>query len=800
MEVAARDVALGKQAPYTDVRHPSFMKEAVYIPREGKDFVEAKGDWLRTRCVFALVLAVIFFACATSSALAAGPTIEASWVTDVNSTAATLRAEINPNGVSSSYRFEYISQAGYEANLGAVPPKEGFAGALKAPTSGSAPLGAGSIPVSVNQHLGGLSPLTTYHYRVNANNSSGTSTGPEHSFTTQESAPVFHLPDGRAWEMVSPLDKDGGAIQAPGTLFGGGDFQAAASGSSFAYSSATAFADANSAPPASQYLSTRASSGWAVQNVSPPIDSAAFGDEPNGAPYRLFAEGLGSSVLFGGDPCRGVTGCPEPSAPLAGSGAPLGYPELYLRQSTAGTYQALITQAEFNHSSVTREHFEVQLVAATPDLAHLVVSSCAALTANATEVSSGPGACNGGEQNLYEWSGGALTLLNLLPGETMGTPGAVIGASLGAISADGSHVYFTMLEDGPLYLREGSQTKLLPETSGGGGSFRTASTNGQIAYFTKGAHLYRYEASNGTSTDIAPSGGVTAVLGAAAEGGVVYFQDALGLERWQGGTTTQVAAGANASISTSGPPATGIARVSPDGAHLAFLSKEELTDYANAGATELYLYGPPPGGGTPQLICASCNPTGERPEGSSSLPGAPPNGSSPLPYKPRALSADGSRLFFESSDDLNLQDTNKRPDVYQWEADEEGGCARAPGCVNLISSGRSPEGASFLDASADGTDAYFLTDGALVSSDPGSIDVYDAKVGGGFPEGIKPIPCGADACQALPPTPEDPTPGTLLKGPENPPLRFSKEATQKKHHKKKPKHHKPRHHGKGRGK
>jgi len=757
---------------------------------------------LRGRYLLGLALAAGFLAHA-SGAVAAPPTIGATWVTDVNSTAANLRAEINPNGLTSTYRFEYISQAAYEANLNAVPPKEGFAGALKAPASGSAPLGAGSIAVAVNQHLGGLIPLTTYHYRVTASNSGGPSTGPEHAFTTQESAPVFHLPDTRGWEMVSPIDKDGGAIQVPGTLFGGGDFQAAASGSTFAYSSTTAFAEAKSAPPASQYLSSRTSGGWATQNVSPTIDSAAYGDRPDGVPYRLFAEGLGSSVLDGGDPCRGIAGCPEPSAPLPGSGAPAAYPELYLRQSAGGTYQALITQAELNHSDVIAEHFEVQLVTATPDLSHLVISSCAALTANATEVSAGAGACNGGEQNLYEWSGGALTLLNLLPGETTGTPGAVIGASLGAVSQDGSRVYFTTLEDGAIYLREGNQTKLLPETVGGGASFQAASSDGSLAFFTKAAHLYRYEAATEAATDLTPSGGVAGVLGTSADGSTVYFQDGSALKRWRNGATGQIVAGAGVAAPSDFPPATGAARLSADGAHLAFLSKEELTDYENAGATELYLYGPLPGETTPQLICASCNPTGERPEGSASVPGAPPNGLTPLSYKPRALSADGRRLFFESSDDLNLQDTNKRPDVYQWEAAGEGNCTLSPGCVNLISSGRSPEGATFLDASADGSDAYFLTDGPLVSSDPGSIDVYDARVGGGFPEALKPIPCQADACQALPPTPEDPSPGTLLKGPENPPLRFVKEGKTKpkhkgKHHHKKHKHHK--HHGKGKGK
>jgi hypothetical protein len=758
----------------------------------------AGRDWFRLRRVFAFAIAVGLLAHAGTALAAGKPEVKATFVQGVTATGASLRAQINPGGLSGTYHFELITRAAYEVNLAAVPPKEGFAGALKAPSSGSAPLGSTTGFQEFNQPTppGSLVPSTTYLYRVIAANSAGTTIGPEHPFTTQETAPVFHLPDSRAWEMVSPIDKDGGAIQAPGTLFGGGDFQAAAQGSSFAYSSATAFAQAKSAPPVSQYLSARTSGGWATQNVSPPIDSAAYGEEPNGAPFRLFSEGLGGSIFYGGDPCRGIPGCPEPTAPLPGSGAPAGYPELYLRDSASGTYQALITQAELNHSAVTAEHFEASLVGASPDLTHLVISSCAALTSNATEVSTGPGECDGGEQNLYRWSGGTLTLLNLLPGETTGTPGAVIAASLGAISSDGSRVYFSA-EGGALYLREGTQTKALPETSGGGASFQAASVSGALAYFTKAAHLYRYEASSGSATDLTPGGGVSGVLGASAEGNIVYFQDAAGLERRQGGSTTLVAAGPNASILTSGPPATGSARVSPDGEHLAFLSKEELSDYESAGTTELYLYGPI-GGGTAQLICASCNPTGERPEGSASIPGAEPNGNSPLPYKPRALSANGQRLFFESSDDLNLQDTDKRADVYQWEAQGEGDCARAPGCIKLISSGRSPEGASFLDASADGQDAYFLTDGPLVSSDPGSIDVYDAKVGGGFPEAIKPIPCEADACQALPPTPEDPSPGTLLKGPENPPLHFTTEGKKKhrgKHHRKK--HHK--HHRKKKG-
>jgi hypothetical protein len=725
-----------------------------------------------------------------SAAEAAGPPIVvASWVTDVSATAANLRAEINPNGLPTNYRFEYVGEAAFE--------QSGFTGATKVPLNGaSVGAGTGTAPPLV-QHIGGLAPLSIYHYRVSVTNSAATVLGPEHSLMTEETAPVFHLPDARGWEMVSPIDKDGGAIGAPGALYGGGDFQAAAASPTFTYTSATAFGQAQGAPPASQYLSSRSASGWSTQNVSTPLQSGSYGDEPSGVPYRLFGEDLSHAALFGGNPCRGAAGCPEPTPPLAGSGAPVGYPELYLRANATGSLQALVSQADLSHAAISPEAFEANLVAAASDLSHLVISSCAALTADATEVSAGPGKCSPAAQNLYRWSSAGLALINLLPGDPTGTPGAEIAASLSAISSDGSRVYFT--HAGDLYLREGETSKLLAA----GAEFQAASAaDGAVAYFTKAAHLYRYEAPGDITTDLTPSGGVAGVLAVSPDGASVFYQDPTALQLWHEGTTTAIAPGAAAAMSVNWPPATGAARLSADGAHLAFLSAAELTDYDNAGHVEAYLYGPPPGGGPAQLHCASCNPTGERPQGFTAIPGAPPNGKSPLPYKPRALAADGQRLFFESNDDLLSRDTNERTDVYQWEAQGKGDCLIPGGCIGLISSGRSPEGASFLDASLSGSDAYFLTDGSLVGTDPGSIDVYDAREGGGFEPPLVPIPCEADACQALPPSPEDPAPGTLLVGPENPPLHFVEEKKpkhDKKKHKKKPKHQGKKNHKQGRG-
>jgi hypothetical protein len=643
---------------------------------------------------------------AASPARAAGaPEIEASWVTDVTATSANLRASIDANELSTTYRFEYISEAAYQANLNAVPPRDGFFGAAKAPLSGAALLGSASTPLNVAQHVGSLTPSTVYRYRPVAVNSAappGGVVGPEHALTTQETALVFRLPDNRGWEMVSPVDKGGGAIAAPGSLFGGGEFQAAAGGSAVTYSAATAFGAAAGAPPASQYVSQRNSSGWSTQNISAPLESGGYGDEPDGAPYRIFSSDLARALLVNPRRCDAGEPCPRSYS---------------LRESSSGVLTPLPAEAA-----------GMRVLSASSALDRILFEDEA--------------------EEVFAWSGGGLV-----------------------------------------------PTSLLPPTAGPGAAFQLSTADNSFIFYTEGGHLYRYEAASEVAVDLTPSGGVAGVLGASAAGDHVYYQDATALKAWHNGATTIVAEGADAAKPSDHPPATGTARVSPDGTHLAFLSDAELTLYDNLDAdsgepdTELYLYGPPAGGGAPQLVCASCNPTGERPQGSSSIPGALVNGST-LAYKPRVLSSAGTRLFFDSADSLVVQDTNSSPDVYQWEAQGVGDCTSSPGCVRLITGGRG-DGGSFIDASADGGDVYFISGEALVSTDPGSIDLYDARVGGGFPVAQTPIACIGDACQALPSPPDDPTPGTLTKNSGNPPLRYFKQKQGKKkskHRKRQRKH------------
>ncbi len=250
---------------------------------------------------------------------------------------------------------------------------------------------------------------------------------------------------------------------------------------------------------------------------------------------------------------------------------------------------------------------------------------------------------------------------------------------------------------------------------------------------------------------------------------------------------------------------------------LAFISTARPTGYDNTDLlsgkadSEIYRYEV----GAPGPVCISCNPGGARPLGidlkakaevGTSLWGAAllPPGATDL-YVPRALSADGKRLFFDSFDALLPRDTNGTEDVYEWEsapsqqACEEAGAEvyveSAEGCLSLISGGTSPQDSEFLDASATGDDVFFATGASLLARDPGLIDVYDARVGGGIDEPPPSPECQGESCRAQVSPPTELTPSSsTYSGPED-----LKEKPKKKHHK--GKHHKKqkRHHGRGTG-
>jgi hypothetical protein len=734
------------------------------------------------RAFFALVGVIAATAvCAPASASAAAPQIKETWVEKVTTDSAVLHARLDGGGLSTTYRFEYVDQARFEADQ-----PDGFAHARKVPEPSEQEGNAGKgSDLDVSKSVKGLARETTYRYRIVARNGDGTTVGPQRPLTTKLPGGPLVLLDHRGWEMVSPVDKNGGEIQGPGAISAGGVFQAAAQGGAVTFSSVSSFgAGAEGAPAASQYVARRAAAGWATENVTAPLSAGAYGEEPDGVPYQLFSADLS----------RGLLAAPG-QPPLPGTDAPAGYRNYYLRDS-GGAYSALLTQADVVGLTVPPQSFELDFAGASPDLGHAVFSTCAALTADATEVPGTGEGCDQAQPNLYERSASGWRLLNDLPP-------AYLAAPSGTISSDGSRVYWT--DGADLYLSKAGVGSVKVDEAVD--AFQVASTDGSVALYTTPAGLFRYDATTGATVNLTPGDDVIGVLGASADGSSVYFLTGSGLFLNRNGINTLVAPAADPS---NFPPSTGTARVSADGGSLLFSSSstalsELVAEYDNIGSSagkfvgepvsEVYLYE----ADASMPICVSCNPTKERPSGPSSIPGSRANGKGPgatRAYKPRALSADGNRLFFDSLDALSPDDTDEVQDVYEWEAQGTGSCARVGGCLQLISAG-SRGASSFVDASAGGEDVFFLTANSLVKSDPGSVDLYDAREGGGFAEPVVPFLCEEDACQPLPSPPDDPTPGTLVPHAGDPPVRFQKKH-RKKHqrkHRKQPRHQHHRHQG-----
>jgi hypothetical protein len=100
--------------------------------------------------------------------------------------------------------------------------------------------------------------------------------------------------------------------------------------------------------------------------------------------------------------------------------------------------------------------------------------------------------------------------------------------------------------------------------------------------------------------------------------------------------------------------------------------------------------------------------------------------------------SDNGQVFFETSDELVSAAANGKRNVYEYE----------DGQLYLISSGASEADSYFLDASASGSDVFFVTAQRLLHRDQDSVyDIYDARVEGGFPEPPARQPCTGEECR-----------------------------------------------------
>jgi WD40 repeat protein len=641
--------------------------------------------------------------------------IDSESVSGVASTSATLEAQINPLWNETTYYFEYGETTGYEDP--AVPAPPGLA------------VGSGEDDLGVSVHLQGLAAGTTYHYRVVANSVLHPEVvGPDRTFATQTTATAVTQPDGRVWELVSPPNKQGAGLFGIGHGTGV-DIQAAADGGAITYVATApivAYPAGSRSVENEQVFSTRGAPGsWGTADITTAHHEGVT-EIGTFLEYRLFSSDLSLGVV-------------EPSGDTPLPPLPAGSEKtIYLREAD-GDYKALVTsenvQEGVKFGGNEENDVAVSFVSASPDFKHVVLKSTAALVAGAP---SGGAVRDGGA--LYEWAGGQLRLVSVLPGNReaveakLGYEGSDAGGNVrGAISDDGSRIVWETLKEGKrhYYLRDMVKEETIEVGSGQqeGVEYDLANSEGSRIFVTNAGALDVFEVTSGAEEPLAGkttelSGGVKGVIGVSEDGSYVYFVagDSIYVDRYDEATKTWMSPALIAVLSAGDAPTWGYAstgqqesghlenmtsRVSPNGRYLAFMSDASLTGYdnrdANSGAPdeEVFVYHAPedPEQESGSLICASCDPTGARPVGvteesgeqplwdegglwqrrgvAGSVPGWTPISLSAARYQSRYLSNEG-RLFFDSPDALVPGDVDGQVDVYEYEPAGVGGC-QAPG-------------------------------------------------------------------------------------------------------------------------
>ena len=208
------------------------------------------------------------------------PTVEAFFFDEVAATTARLNARINPQGLPTTYRFEW----GATAALGEVTPVPD--GQLPASVTGQ----------DVSAHLSGLQAGNTYFFRVVATNELGTRTTPIQSFDysppncpnagIRQQTGAGYLPDCRAYELVSPANAGGTTLMA-----GGPSSPDATDPSRFAFVGTYGQIPGTNNPinnAGDLYMATRTGEGWVTKYIGLPASESSamtgFPGKVNGAP------------------------------------------------------------------------------------------------------------------------------------------------------------------------------------------------------------------------------------------------------------------------------------------------------------------------------------------------------------------------------------------------------------------------------------------------------------------------------------------------------------------------------------
>jgi hypothetical protein len=757
----------------------------------------------------------------------------------VTESSATLQGEVNPNNRSTTYHFEW----GLDTNYGTRVPAEFDAVA-----------GSGGKPVAVSASISGLQPNTTYHFRIVAQSSGGTTLGPDTTLTTLNTA---GLSDNRRAELVSPADKrPSGSVQIFAPL--GVNFEAAEDGEHDAFPVMNGIAGSTAGGEVI-YSTQRTAGGWGgLDQLTPPslVPTNSVETGVSGRVKYLSPSNFKCAVVESQNPLTADTPAIDRENNIG---------NLYRLDTATNTYTLITNRVPLN-----------------PSIQPIAGFFVAGANADCTKVFFRENQPNfeylpGGTSFLYEWDNGTLRDAGLLPdgsvgkGTTFGSVGEetvtnqwsvspggrlfftansnegkdsgtravfvrngagnvvdasepttstpTLGANYETASPDGSHVFFR------------AAYGLTPESSSGGTSTCTAvpaSNPTDLSNFS--CDLYDYDVATGELTDITADTNPADTNGAVAQGiaavskdgstvyfaargqlvpgqGPTYSQNLQGVGqasvyRWHDGNVQFVGTVGEEDLSHNASQngflirnaSNWVSQTTNDGGYFYFVSTVNATGQNPTGLPAAYLYT----ASSESLECVSCPGEGKVPH---TYPAEPFSGVQMLPrqmtegagydnYHPRSLGG-GGRAFFNSYDALTSGAVAGELNVYE----------SYRGQLSLLAT----HGAELRDvAGPNGRDVFLNTYSQLAPQDTDfSSDVYDLRAGGGFPPpAAAPAPCNPEngECQGpVSPAPAAPDASSAgFVGPGNPPVekpsQKKKKHKKKKHHKKHAKH--KRHHKK----
>jgi hypothetical protein len=692
----------------------------------------------------------------------------------LDGTTAKFGGAVNPNNSPTTYHFEYVGDAGFQAS--------GFAGATSVP-SPDASAGSGGTAVSVAKEATGLDRGTTYHLRLVATSGAGSAASAPTTFTVEASgtcanealrkeqvsttlpAPIgtTGMPACMALEMASPPAKENQPVkngnQQNNSISVDGEHVLFRTGAALGETAGVVDVAA-----ADVYVASRNENGWTTRatilrqmnlaseprGLAPDLSSwfqiaPETGDLNSELKYQAWGSTLGgsatafSSLLVTPD-------APQNIASYAGSSADASH--LYIKTGNQGAADG------------------ARFLPNDPKPAGEVARNNVYVLALGEDGQPAPMQLLARDRFGKAWGAncGARVGGDINASLVAGTTSQRVRVQ-GAISADGSRVYFSARPSQPagvtcngtnnrMRILERAETLAGPEISelaqnectriapacdatDGDDYFQGASADGNRVYFVTNRQLVNSDLDSG-----APCG-----LGTGqATGCDLYLYEKLPggghkLVQVSAGDATDPTPGAGAKVLNN------IAGISTDGSHVYFAAEGVLTTKPNelgavakagAGQINLYLYERDtayPSGRTVFVGALATQDTGEL-WGATKIEAFGPSSVYPVPAMDAdgKIGGDGHVLLFRSKAGLTPNDTDaSKRDVYRYDSqtgslqcvsclpgsDENAGEAKVAEEAGLTNA--QPQGPAFASlgrwVSEDGNSLVFQTVAPLLPSD-----------------------------------------------------------------------------------